>query len=69
VLDLNWEGGRGNRSFPVAEHTNRWVRGSSDIRSERRENPTPGTQKILAIRQLAENFRFLCVLSLPKGTN
>lgn len=33
------ERGRENGSFPEAEHMNRWVYGSSDIMSERREIP------------------------------
>ncbi len=37
----NRERGRGNGSFPVAELTNRWVRGSDLLYSESRHSPTP----------------------------
>ena len=39
--EFNRERGRGNGSFPVAERTNRWVRGSELLYSDERRSTTP----------------------------
>lgn len=54
---MNWERGRENGSFPVAEYTNRWVRERSpDVKSGRVVKISPRAQ----LKKIIINFIILC---------